>query len=510
MVETMKAKNILLIISAACITSCNSWMDVKPENERLSQQYWTEESDVETTVTSCYSRLRGCLEKMVQWGEIRADIIQVRNTTALEESIKMKEQNIDSDNTLVKWDPFYKVINSANAVIQYSQLVLERDPNFTAEKMDYYMAEAKTLRALAYFYLVRTFREVPLILEPYVSDVQALVQPKATEEALINQILTDLRWSMKRIKEKHITNESSSNLWQNKGRATRYLAAALLADVYLWNEQYAECIDACNVIINSGEYRLIAADLTVEEYEDDNWFNDIFGNKYSDESIFELYYATGQGNSLLAWFNGASSNDSRRYYMSTELVAEFAEFARDVRGEYSTFISDESWASIWKHIGLQQGSMAGVLKRTSTGDPANWIIYRLAEIYLIRAEAYTMQNNFAAGVRDLNTIRQRARLGNVDASSMGQKELLFEILNERKKEFVGEGKRWYDLVRIAKKEDFTLYKSDVLDVLLTNVSVNERPIYLTRLSDNNSLFLPIFKDEITMGKGVLVQNPAYQ
>ncbi|MDR1274717.1 MAG: RagB/SusD family nutrient uptake outer membrane protein [Odoribacteraceae bacterium] len=501
----MKYRVILLILGGFLANSCNSWLDVTPDSERLAEQYWQKKEDVHNTVMSCYVRMRDCLPKIVEWGELRADVFEVRQETSLENQTKLQRQNITPDNTITQWAPFYKMINSANAVIQYASLVLDRDPLFTEMELNQYQAEAKVMRALAYFYLVRTFGEVPLILNPYVTDRQELIQPKVAEEEILAQLLIDLRWSLKRLKTSH------GEKWQTKGRATRWLCHALMADIYLWSEQYADCIEACNAMIANEDLRLVASDFEDERYEDEVWY-DIFYPGLSDESIFELYFdaENDQRNSLFSWFDYSSS--SRRYSLVTSLADEFKENDQDVRGENRTYYTT-GWMGLWKYLGMQVAGPSASGKRSTSVQSANWPVYRLAEAYLMRSEANLMLGNARQAAIDLNVIRQRAKVTTLRedvAEAMTQKELLMELLKERKMEFIGEGKRWYDIVRTAKKSNFALYKDDMVALLLNNIPVSERPIYLTRLSSNNSFFLPINKDEIDRCDGVLIQNPVYQ
>lgn len=497
---------IIILLIGALLGGCNSWLDLAPENERLSEEYWTSKEDVQNTMMSCYSRLRECQELMLQWGEMRADVLVLTGKQG-ENLTKMNKQNLTSDNDLVKWNSFYKVINAANAIIQYGPGVLQKDPLFTEEASDQFVAEAKTVRALAYFYLIRTFRDVPLITDAYLLDIQELKQPKTPEKEIIDRIILDLQWSLKRL------NVSYSLTWENKCRATRWAAQTLLADIYLWNEQYKECMDACQLIMNSERFRLVGATQDEEEEEDETnrekWF-DIFYPGLTDESIWELYYdyENNQRNNLFNRFI-----DGGFYKMNTKLADEFGadENAGDVRGLNNTYIKDNL---IWKYVGITND---GNTKRSGASASPNWILYRYADVVLMYAEACTMyQNNEKyrlLAMNAINLIRNRAgvtALKEDEVLTMSERDLLQIILNERKKEFVAEGKRWYDLVRIAKKNDYLTYKQMVVDILLENVPMAEKAIYQTKLSNPYSLYLPIYKNEIDMGKGVLVQNPAYQ
>lgn len=487
-------KNIILILLIGLVSGCNSWLELKPEDSRVSEQYWTSKEDVQTTMISCYSRLRECMQYLLVWGELRSENLNVNSIDATEEIGYIHSQDITSDNTMVKWDKIYRVINSANSVIAYAPLVLERDPLFTEEEMNNYIAEAKGMRALAYYYLVRAFREVPLLLVPIVSDDYGFVMAKSPEEDIWAQIVSDLQAALK---APLYYSNSNSEVWQNYSRMTMLGAATVLAEVYLWTGDYENSRRLCEVVMGSGAYEL-----------EEDWFS-IFYPRGSSELIFNLYYSAGssQTNNLYTWFHIDNTTTNYHYTINTSTSAAYD--ADDQRGEGATYYNN----SVWKYVGKEVQSGDNVPLRPSDDRSSDWILYRLADIYLIYAEACAMSStpDYKNAVRALNVIRKRAGISEMDEEEVyDQRGILTEILNERQKEFVGEGKRWFDLLRIARIENFSKFKDLALEILLTNVSLNERPIYQTKLSKSGSFYFPIYKDEIDMSGGVLKQNEAYQ
>src|SRR5690606_17753889 len=133
---------------------------------------------------------------------------------------------------ILKWSNFYQIINYANMVIKYAPDVVERDPSFNQAVMQSYLSEAYFLRALSYFYIVRTFGDAPLILEPYMNDHEAYEIAKSSKEQLILQIEHDLTTALTN------SEEIWTNVWEAKGRATKWATHAAPADVYLWMEEY--------------------------------------------------------------------------------------------------------------------------------------------------------------------------------------------------------------------------------------------------------------------------------
>lgn len=503
-------QTILISILVFLFCGCDKWLNVQPETDRTSEAYWENKEDVHNTMMSAYVRLRACLPKILQWGELRADVLNVRSTTGNLELTKVKNQDITSESTVVPWNLLYKVINSANAVIAYAPMVQDKDPLFLQEDADQYIAEAKIVRSLVYFYLVRAFREVPLITKPYLTDDQELDQPKATEREILDQITLDLIWSLKRAKTAYAT--SSVERWQNKGRATRWAAQTLLADIYLWDEKYQECAVACDVLIKSGKFRLLGDKLEEEdetEQNKENWYWNFYPG-LSEESIFEMCFdhPNNQKNSLFDWFK-----DGGTYEVNSVLKDEFETVngtqVIDRRAANASYYTENSKLLFWKYQGTQNN---GSTKRTNDNLSANWIFYRYADILLIQAEAYVMLGEKQKSLDNLNIIKRRAGIPALteDFISESEETFLSEILKERKKEFIAEGKRWFDLVRFAKKEGFSKYKSLVIKVLLNNIPMAERPIYEQKLANEWSFYFPIDKKQIEASDGLLVQNPAYQ
>jgi hypothetical protein len=112
--------------------------------------------------------------------------------TTVTDYLSIASSDISASNGKINWGGYYKTINLANTLMYYSNDVLEKDESFTQEMKDRVDGEALFLRALSYFYLVRIWKEVPLVIEPSISDTGNLFVPKSPEHVVINQIITDL------------------------------------------------------------------------------------------------------------------------------------------------------------------------------------------------------------------------------------------------------------------------------------------------------------------------------
>jgi starch-binding outer membrane protein, SusD/RagB family len=500
----MRKTLLYILISLAVATgfsSCNDWLTVLPENDQVADEYWQSKEDVEAVIASCYVSLRATEQQQFIWGELRGNSVDLTNYIYMTQ-LNFTKWNILPDNDLCKWDKWYKIINMTNMVIAYSPAVRERDASFSESVMNSYIAEAHYIRGLAYFFLVRNFREVPLILEPYMNDNQSYDIPQASESAIWDQITEDLIIAEAGCK----TSFSEPDTWANKGRATKWAAKATLADVYLWTGHYDKAITACNDLINSGKVGLIPG--LINETEN-NWYS-IFSTGNTNEGIFELQwnYEDGQLNTtLFNMFGGTNYN----YMISLPLYQQYILNPGDFRGLNATYQLPSG--KFWKYIGISAGnsmssSEYGITRSTNEQDQ-NWIMYRMADVLLMKAEALIMtgESGYDEAIGLINKVRKRAQLTTMVEKQTSEAAMLDLLLDERWVELAGEGKRWYDLLRVAKRNDYK-YLDYMIDEVLKNASPSNASVISSILKDKNSHYLPIYYTELENNKA-LVQNPFY-
>ncbi len=494
----MKKIYISLFIVLFSLNSCNEWLDVMPQNDQTSTEYWQTKEEVEAVLGAGYVRLRECLDLMLVWGDLRGNSMALSVVTSDETDLMyLKNWNIIPTNDYSKWDKFYQVINYANMVIAYGPSVVDKDPSFSAPVMNSLLSEAYYLRALSYFYLTRTFRDVPLILEPYMTDQQSYEIPKSEQSVIFEQIILDLETALGSAKEVF------SETWSTKGRATKWAIYATLADVYLWTGDYEKCITACDEVINSGRVGLIQG----VKNGKNNWYT-IFYPGNSNESIFELQFdpMQNQRNDLMNWFTPPVN----RYSISTNMVLLF-QSTEDIRSEDATFILPSG--NIWKYRGIEAGGGATsgtTLPRSDARDLSpNWIVYRVADIYLMKAEALIMKGaeNYGPATDIINQIRTRAGITLPLSQGSNEREMLSLVQDERAREFVAEGKRWFDLLRMAQRDGYK-YKDYLISQIISGADPSYAPVITSKLQDENSHYLPIHFDELLVNRQ-LVQNPYY-
>jgi hypothetical protein len=379
------------------------------------------------------------------------------------------------------WGGLYQMITRAN-------LVLARVPAITMDETQkaQMLGEAKFLRALGYFYLVRLYGDVPLVLTP---EDQAALGPRAPQADVFAQIVQD-------------ATEAEAVLPQSwgssdKGRATQGAAEALLAEQYLWRGDWANAALFAKKIIDSGVYDLVP-----------NYIDAFLpGSQNRSEEIFAAQSSSVTGApaiDIAAWeYPRAMNPNSNGGWGTWQPLQSFIDSypAGDFRKEVCFFTSGID------PRGNVVTFLPHVFKYRPTARPGqqdvNWPIYRYADVLLMYAEALNEQGQTPAAIGYVNMVRARARNGTGSenraepadlSASLSQADARAAIFDERKWELAFEGKRWFDLVR----QGFTVFQT----AEATDPTVIPANIQPTRM------VWPIPQAQIDLNPN-LTQNPGY-
>jgi len=514
--------SLLLIFG---ITSCNEWLDLRPESEIILDEFWQSESDVDAVLAACYRGLTedDVIYRMIIWGELRSDnMIEGSGFPNERKDIgKILEGELLSTNAYSSWASYYAVINYCNTLLYYAPYVVDRDENFTKDDLNKVRAEALTIRAMCYFYLVRAFKEVPLITDASVDDTQDYAKPKATERQLLDSIEANL------LVARQYVQKDYGSVDYNKQRVTLNTVNALLADVYLWDQKYSECIAACNEVLADPKLKLVNA-LSM--------YTRVFYLGNSTESIFEIPQFQDEKISNRPTYNlyfGRIIGDLGELSFPTSLAYNPQVPIADGLGAYSPFyykISTNLYESeddirakdsyrplgdffIFKYSGaFRTESVVDQVTKYNyfyRSDIPNWIIYRLSDVMLMKAEALVQldgQSNFKSALDMVNTTYLRS---NTEADSLkianyptkGAMESL--VLRERHRELLFEGKRWFDLVRMARREKSTSSLNDFVAHKATGTST------VIGASVLDAMYMPILERELEANPN-LKQNLYYE
>ena len=545
-------------------TSCEDFLEVESLDKIALSNFWNEESDVENMVMGCYSAMQqqAWMDRAILWGEARSENLtggeRITDDTNME---NVMMENLNSNNEYTKWINFYEVINRCNLVLHYAPRVAEKDPNYTQSELTATIAEVSALRALNYFYLVRAFRDVPFTMEAYIDDTQKMDLPATPMMEILDSLTADL--------EKVINGavkfypETTPAL--QTSRITQDAIHALLADMYLWKQDYAKVVEHTDAVIQNKlqEYqkeldRLGSTSVGVldklvngypllsDAYAGRNYygmaFYNIFGVGNSTESILELNFADDDTQlANLAVSNRFGSADKGNGYLRpSDLVANdvsdglFAVYLNryDTRNfeniyrlsatnfQVAKYASQEAMVNVKENPYITSNQS---LRWPQERCHANWILYRLTDVMLMKAEALTLMVTESEGgysTEDNTRLRQAYMLVDaVNRRSYGESDtesalvytryrtksaMLNLVYDERNRELMFEGKRWFDLVRRSVREGNTNYlKTQAARKYTNNKSAAE-----SKLSRLDAIFWPYNEEELKVN-GNLKQNPAF-
>ncbi len=403
--------------------------------------------------------------------EMRSD--NTRTATLEGSRADFHRYRVDANNVQSEdfYQSMYEIIFRANNVLNFIEVADESNQSA-------YAAEAKFLRAFAYFKLVRLYGAVPLVTTVVGPTEDELLFTRVSEDQVYAQIISDLQ-------------EAVSNLDNSyKSRASRAAAQGILAKVYLSHPSpdYAAAQQLCEAIINSGEFGLEAD------------FYDVFYNELNDEIIFAIQYEFGnvqesQGFSAEFTATIRQGRQDGLNIVNDNLVADFAQYGGN-RTEVS-YVTFPSFTEVTKF--LPEGSDVSSFPPTYGQSPSyagnDVIVLRYADVLLMHAEAIMAggdQTSDGSAIESYMKVRERAGFDPAeDRPSALTKDAL---LAERRVELAFENQRFYDLLRFG-----------VADAVLSaHAAENGYTDYDTR-----KLLLPIPSREINLSGGLLTQNPGY-
>jgi len=553
MIKEYDMKNLKKIGLACCIgltlASCSDFLSILPLNDIVLENYWTEKADVDNAVTGCYAALvsSDCITRMAIWGELRSDNI-VPGMSTPETETQMLKGNILPTNAYTNWTAFYQVINRCNTVMYYAPKVQTIDPNYTVSELKANLAEVTALRDLCYFYLIRTFSDVPFVTEPSIDDNQNYIVKATSFDEILTSCITDLET----VKEDAVNKYAVETA--NTGRITRNGIYSILADMYLWKQDYDNSIKYCDKVIDNkiksyateknnpktklklyGKFPLINELVTGSI--SGNAYGEIFGTGHSFESLFELDFQENQGatNSFVPSFYGSSSNVigylSPAEYLIKNISNNTNELFKNTDCRYLESMEDVNGVyAIDKYARLSVTFNTAVTNslddsRRST-NYANWIIYRLTDVMLMKAEAevekagevtlnaitpeqkahYQTAFSLVSAVynraNNITTGRTDTLVFNTYSASRNSMEDL--VLKERQRELLFEGKRWFDLVRLARRDG---NNTRLITYAIKKYTENQSALR-KKMNSPFSNYFPYSKDELNANP-LLKQNPAY-
>lgn len=408
------------------LSSCSeSLLDVNPQMQNTSNNFYQSEEQLDLGVTGAYSTLQlsgqyeisnlllGELPSDNTWDEVPAN--DGGNCGQLDEF------NMTSGNTITEnsWRDNYIGIQQCNVVLNR----IGGLSDISETKKNTAIGEMKFLRGLMYFNLVRIFGDVPLVTKETENVNSYFGQGRTASTEVYKQIVSDLTEAASLLPE----------VASQKGRATKWAALGILGKVQLTLHDYAEARTCLQQVVSSGKYSLLSNPA------------DIFSptNKNNKEIIFDVQFASGMN-------GNTEGSDAYRYFSPSGSVKGGKGHSLPTKEVYNLF-SDKDLRKKAYFI-LSTGNMAtGKMVQTSDvieDGGNNVVVLRYADVLLMLAECYANEGDLTSACKYLNFIKQRA--GIEEFTSVSNDAVLEEIATERRKELVNEGHRWFDLIRTDK------------------------------------------------------------
>lgn len=446
--------NIIYIIGVAAflLTGCTN-LDEDPRSSIDSDNFYKTELDAKAAVNGVYSALiSGTSDQQILYNrgiQIATEIMTddyLAGPAAYNpnvQAISNLTHDASNDRFQSIWQDSYVLINDANVAID--KISAMSDEQISAAKKNQYLGEAKFLRALTYFNLVRWFKYIPLVLhEPSSLNPSSINAPQASEDSVYAQIISDL-------KDAESLPSPSEYSAEDAGRATAGSAKALLAKVYLTRQQWQLAAEKAKEVIDSGWYGLF-----------DN-FHDNFdpAKKNGKESVFAVQFTGHSDKTVVHWMAqgeatydvpGINGGEYDAYNTRSNLYSSYD--ANDQRKNV-TFITSIVSPTDGKTYQLSAPTFNKYYDYTSVGDQSNSSVnipvIRYSEVLLIYAEALNELNGRPTpeAYQAIDQVRARAGIPLLSSISPNetQNEFRESVFEERRKEFVFEYNRWFDLSR---------------------------------------------------------------
>lgn len=451
---------LLLIIMLLISSSCEDFIEIDPPNDQLTGEIVFEDAaTVNAALVHIYAQLRdnalttGGTSGLTYLLGNYADELTLYSTD-LQDARSFYENNLSPSNgtVLALWNNSYNLIFAVNNIIEG----IQNSTALTQVDKDRFLGEAYFLRALIHFYLVNLFGEIPYIeITDYSLNSQV---SKLGKDLIYQKLIDDLVLSKSLL--------SADYIGIDRVRPNKWVAAALLARVYLYNQNWELAVSEATQVISDGGY-VINSDI-----------NQVF-LKNSTETLWQFDAGFPGSNTIEALTYIFTSGPPPSSALSSHLINSF-EIGDARLANWIGTVSDgnDTWYHPFKY---KLNANTGTTQECS-------IIFRLAEIYLIAAEANAQLGNTSTALNQLNALRDRANL--VPVLFANKETILNAIYHERRIEFFTEqAHRFFDLKRTDRAN------SQLLPV---------KPNWQT-----TDVLLPLPESELILNPNMQPQNEGY-
>ena len=488
-----------LMTSVLLTTGCSdSFLEVESKTQETIDTYFTTDEHIQEAVVAAYDPLHWPDWAMSQYNpinlmsDIMADDIWVGGNDKNDNQywhLMMNYEALPTNTMTGLWTVAYSGVKRSNDVIKYIGWAGE---NLTSENAAYYEAQVRVLRVLYYNWLWKFWGNIPYYEEnltaPYIAE-------QLQADNVYNNIIADLEGA---IALDVLPMKASS---ANYGRITKAVAYMLYAEIVMYQNdesRYPKALQYMQEIINSGQYSLVE-DYTGIFKESGEWSNEsIFEVNYKDDNAARSWnYPLVAGGTVLprlispyGWPDGTDGHDNGWGFcpVRTETYERYANngatcWNAAAAGSYTARYQDTGF--FLEKYSAKTGGNIDQIADADLNFNNNFRVYRFSETLLNAAELIVRGGGSGDANEYLNRVHKRAGLTVEVAATIDN------IIEERHLEFVGEGKRYWDLVRTGKA---------------ASVLVPDSYGYRTNAWSQNKKYLPIPQSEIDAAQGTLIQN----
>ena len=436
--------SILLVLSCLMLPGCSEKLEVDLESAITANSMWQDESDAKAAIFGAYTRMRETFStSYIYWGEYRTGLWGPGLETNAGYSNTFTNQ-LNSSHAQANWKNLYTTINDCNLILKYIPEIIFSNE----QEKDDVLGQAYFIRAFCYYWIARVWGDAPIVLSGFESSAQEDLYPsRQPAEAVFAQVEKDLDQAMQLISDQ--ANQPQL--------ATKSAVNLLQADYYLWmnkvNNAGAESLEKAKKAID----QLVASNKHSLQPE----FSSVFDNELNAEIIFCWRMVTDEATGgypsdylvPLQYISGSLVENPIKVGSHQQwvfLTPQYKELLSAESEDQRTQVSFESFFDTGKNTSFQWiNKYAGSWENGTRIFDADLIVYRYADVLLLGAEIENALGNSAQALAYLNTIAKRA-YGVENKYIASTKEALEQaILLERKREFVAEGKLWWDFIRMG-------------------------------------------------------------
>ncbi|WP_338869178.1 RagB/SusD family nutrient uptake outer membrane protein [Spirosoma sp. SC4-14] len=416
---------VLLVTASGC---SENYLNLSPPTTIPVAEYFKTQSDINAALNGAYGGLRGYYGTFYVMAEVPTDNTESNSRAdSFIGDFDRYSWVVNNGTISDRWSSSYDIISRCNILIEKSEAV-----TMDAALKARYQAEAKFLRALMYFNLVRFFGDVPIVLTEIKTEAEAYTYNREPVTKVYAQIEKDLLEAA--------TVLPVSYTGTDVGRATKGAAQALLGSMYLTSKQFDKAVTKLNEVISANTYKLLPVYEDVFRANNGNNAEIVFSVQYTrtgnkEGSNFSIDFApTGAGSDIVTGGNPASLN----------------------QGTLDLFNAFEP-GDLRKNVSIQQftgGNMPYYTRKfldqppTANESDNDWPVIRYSDVLLMYAEALNETGNTTDALTPLNQVRSRAGLP--AKTDLSQADFRLAVEQERRVELCFEGHRWFDLIRTGR------------------------------------------------------------